>query len=204
MQSSANSLIVLLHIWSGKSLMYTRNNRGPRTVPCGTPEDTGIEEEQTPFRTTCWDLFSKNWPIHWCTLPWIPYHWSLYSSLWCGTVSKALAKSRQLFGRISFLLWLHIFVHTKWQTFTVLVQCPVLCLRSILTLVSSWHKRSHLSTLLWLQFSRQLWHDKRNIGWVQLQQTILMSYGFLKIFNALYLSNNPSIYYHITCNITCE
>ena len=38
---------------SGKSLIYRRNKRGPRTVPCGTPEDTGIEEEQVPLRTTC-------------------------------------------------------------------------------------------------------------------------------------------------------
>ena len=56
MQSSAKSLIVLLSMQSGKSLIYRRNKRGPRMVLCGTPEDTGIEEEQVPLRTTCWDL----------------------------------------------------------------------------------------------------------------------------------------------------
>jgi len=34
-----------------------RNNSGPRTYPCGTPERTGSEEEHTTFITT------------FCTLP---------------------------------------------------------------------------------------------------------------------------------------
>ena len=53
MQSSAKSVIVLLLMQSGNSLIHKRNKRGPRTVPCGTPEDTGIEKEQVPLRTTC-------------------------------------------------------------------------------------------------------------------------------------------------------
>ena len=28
---------------SGRSLMYTRKSIGPRTEPCGTPEETGIQ-----------------------------------------------------------------------------------------------------------------------------------------------------------------
>ena len=30
---------------SGRSLMYTRNRRGPRMLPCGTPERTGRNAE---------------------------------------------------------------------------------------------------------------------------------------------------------------
>ena len=35
--SSANSLILQLFTHSGRSLVYTRNNKGPRQEPCGTP-----------------------------------------------------------------------------------------------------------------------------------------------------------------------
>ena len=38
--SSANILILQLFTHSGRSLVYTRNNKGPRAEPCGTPEVT--------------------------------------------------------------------------------------------------------------------------------------------------------------------
>ena len=47
---------------SGKSLIYKRNNIGPRTEPCGTPEDTGIWSEHSPSSTTLWLLpIRKDW-----------------------------------------------------------------------------------------------------------------------------------------------
>ena len=29
--------------------MYGENNNGPRTVPCGTPDKTGVHSEVSPF-----------------------------------------------------------------------------------------------------------------------------------------------------------
>ena len=46
-QSSANSLVLAM-TQSGKSLMNSRNRRGPRTVPCGTPLTTGALSETAP------------------------------------------------------------------------------------------------------------------------------------------------------------
>ena len=39
---------------SGKSLLYIRNKRGPRTKPCGTPDFINFQEEIWPLRTTLW------------------------------------------------------------------------------------------------------------------------------------------------------
>ena len=33
------------------SFMCTENNKGPRTVPCGTPDATGAQSDLTPFTT---------------------------------------------------------------------------------------------------------------------------------------------------------
>ena len=51
--SSAKSLTLDL-TWSGRSFMYDRKGMGPRTGPCarGTPEDTAILSDLTPFKTT--------------------------------------------------------------------------------------------------------------------------------------------------------
>lgn len=40
--------------------MYTKKRRGPRTVPCGTPEVTGDDDEVFPLSTTCWLLSARN------------------------------------------------------------------------------------------------------------------------------------------------
>ena len=40
----------------GRSLLYTRNRRGPSTVPCGTPDVTAARDDVFPSRTTCWFL----------------------------------------------------------------------------------------------------------------------------------------------------
>lgn len=37
---------------SGKLFMYTRNSRGPRILPWGTPEDTGRRSERTLLKDT--------------------------------------------------------------------------------------------------------------------------------------------------------
>ena len=44
--------------------MKARNNRGPSTVPWGTPELTGACSDDSPFRTTHWCLSARKWEIH--------------------------------------------------------------------------------------------------------------------------------------------
>ena len=51
--SSAKSLTLDL-TWSGRSFIYARKSMGPRTEPCGTPGDTAILSDLTPFKTTAW------------------------------------------------------------------------------------------------------------------------------------------------------
>ena len=38
---------------SGKSLIYIRNNNGPKTDPCGTPAKMLFHEDFCPFKRTC-------------------------------------------------------------------------------------------------------------------------------------------------------
>ena len=49
--SSTMSLTVEQMV-SGMSLMQTRDSKGRRTVPCGTPEVTSVALECTPSSTT--------------------------------------------------------------------------------------------------------------------------------------------------------
>ena len=42
-----------------KPSMYIRNNSGPRTEPCGTPEITLVGDESSPITPTCWTLLCK-------------------------------------------------------------------------------------------------------------------------------------------------
>ncbi|KAH3796132.1 hypothetical protein DPMN_149699 [Dreissena polymorpha] len=51
-QSSANRR-TLDFTDEGRSLMKSRNRRGPRTDPLGTPEITGAMVEVAPSTTTC-------------------------------------------------------------------------------------------------------------------------------------------------------
>jgi len=39
--SSANNNSMEDRIYSGRSLMLTKNSKGPRILPCGTPNETG-------------------------------------------------------------------------------------------------------------------------------------------------------------------
>ena len=39
-------------VFSGRSLIYSKNNKGPSTEPWGTPELTGISDELSTSSTT--------------------------------------------------------------------------------------------------------------------------------------------------------
>ena len=56
---------------SGRSFMQARNNMGPRTEPCGTPEDTAILSELVPFSITDYVLLSRKSLIQFRMFP--PY-----------------------------------------------------------------------------------------------------------------------------------
>jgi len=87
-QSSAKSRT---RIRSGRSFIWHRNSRG--TVPCGTPEMTGVSSDDTPSNTTLiWRHVRKLVNQAWRE-PLIPYLSNLYGSLSCGTASKAFEKS---------------------------------------------------------------------------------------------------------------
>ena len=59
MQSSAKSLTFEETI-DVRSLICKRNNIGPKTVPCGTPESTSTGLEDIPSTTThCLQFFRK-------------------------------------------------------------------------------------------------------------------------------------------------
>src|SRR5664279_3164499 len=93
MQSSTNSRI---SEWTllAMSLMYRRKRRGPRTVPCGTSDVTGSQEDFEPLIVTRCSRFLKKEEIHASVLPRIPYDISFTMSRWCGTESNALLKSK--------------------------------------------------------------------------------------------------------------
>ena len=80
-----------------KSLIYiyTSTSSGPKTLPCGTPLSTGCHLELVPFKTTCCSRLDSQSLIHSRTFPSIPMVLSLTGGRWCGTLSKALEKSRK-------------------------------------------------------------------------------------------------------------
>ena len=47
-----------------KSLIYTKNNRGPKTDPWGMPASTGNHEDDWPFNKTLWNLFNRKLSMH--------------------------------------------------------------------------------------------------------------------------------------------
>ena len=91
-QSSANR-----RTWeetaAGRSFMWQRKRRGPRTVPCGTPESTVVVLELMPSRTTFIVLWERKHSSHLWRGPVMPYPDNLLNSFLWGTVSKALEKS---------------------------------------------------------------------------------------------------------------
>ena len=79
---------------SGRSLIKITNSTGPSTLPCGTPLVTFDQSEYIPFTDTLCCLPMRKSLIQFRTLFLIPYDSILAISLWCGTESKAFAKSR--------------------------------------------------------------------------------------------------------------
>ena len=69
--SSAKSLTMDLTC-SGRSFMYARKRIGPRTEPCGTPEETGFLSELIPLITTACFRLSKKSLIHFRVSPLMP------------------------------------------------------------------------------------------------------------------------------------
>ena len=48
-------------VTSGRSLMKVKKSSGPRTVPCGTPDNTSAVDEAWPSRRTCCSLFLRKY-----------------------------------------------------------------------------------------------------------------------------------------------
>ena len=78
------------------SLMYGKKSIGPRTEPCGTPYVTYVMSDMASLTETRWLRFDRKDVIQLCVLPVIPHVVSLYGRSLCGTVLKALAKSRRI------------------------------------------------------------------------------------------------------------
>ena len=76
------------------SLMYRKISIGPRTEPCGTPDVTSVMSDRAPLIETRCLRFDRKDEIQLCVLPVIPNEVSLHRRRLCGTLSKALAKSR--------------------------------------------------------------------------------------------------------------
>ena len=86
--SSANNLAIELSP-SGRSLIYIKNNRGPRMDPCGTPALIGGQLHSRPLkpiRKICSRRLSN--------FPRFPKDSSLNKSPWCQTLSKTLDNPR--------------------------------------------------------------------------------------------------------------
>ena len=78
------------------SLMYSKKSIGPRTEPCGTPDVTSVMSDRAPLTETRCLRFDRKDVIQLCVLPVIPYEVNLDRRRLCGTLSKALAKSRRI------------------------------------------------------------------------------------------------------------
>ena len=81
-------------MFSLMSLMYSKKSIGPRTEPCGTPDVTYVVSDRVPLTETRCLRFDRK---HVCVCVCVtsdPYEVSLDRRRLCGTLSKALAKSR--------------------------------------------------------------------------------------------------------------
>ena len=78
------------------SLMYSKKSIGPITESCGTPDVTSVMSDRAPLNETRCLRFDRKDLIQLCVLPVIPYEVSLDRRRLCGTLSKALAKSRRI------------------------------------------------------------------------------------------------------------
>ena len=62
--SSAKSLAPECWTTSGRSLIYVKKRRGPRTIPWGTPDRTAAENNSVPSSATCCFLSVRKDCIH--------------------------------------------------------------------------------------------------------------------------------------------
>jgi len=92
-QSSANNLISE-RMSLAMSLMYSKNNKGPRTVPCGTPDETVLQDDWVPFSVIRWRRHERKDSTHRKVPPRMPYEWSFTKRRLWGTESKAFEKSK--------------------------------------------------------------------------------------------------------------
>ena len=72
------------------------NKMGPSSVPWSTPEITGDQSEQLPLNTTRCLLFVKEFLIHINREPSILCRCSFSNKRSCGTLSKALERSKKM------------------------------------------------------------------------------------------------------------
>ena len=106
----AEPISIIVHLWvkissaykltphvtiSGKSFMYIRNNVGPSTEPCGTPEVTDRSGDSVPRTATLWLLWARKLWIQFTMFGFMPSIRRIFcmSKLW-GTLSNAFRKSR--------------------------------------------------------------------------------------------------------------
>ena len=83
-------------MFSLMSLMYSKKSIGHITDPCGTPDVTSVMSDRAPLAETRCLRFDRKDVIQLCVLLVIPYELSLDRRRLCGTLSKALAKSRRI------------------------------------------------------------------------------------------------------------
>lgn len=95
MQVSANNLAFTESL-TIRSLMYNKNNTGPRIDPCGTPDLTTQNADMLPsILTKCWRLARKSSTHHTkLTSPKVPFN-IINSLLWL-TWSKAFMQSKNI------------------------------------------------------------------------------------------------------------
>ena len=80
----------------GKSLMYTRKRSGPSTLPCGTPDNTGLTSDEAPSIATYWEQSLRKSLIQSWVLPLALHACSLSSRRSFGTLSNVSLKSNKI------------------------------------------------------------------------------------------------------------
>lgn len=85
------------------SLMKIKNNNGPKTIPCGTPDVTKTSTDLTPSRTTRWECYVKKHSIHPRIEPSKPCCCNFNNSRRWGTLTNTLQKS--MITRSTCFLW---------------------------------------------------------------------------------------------------
>ena len=80
----------------GRSLIYIRNRSGPRTVPWGTHDVTGLASGDIPSKTTVCSLSVRKDEIHPRVVPITPIASRFFSRCLCATLSNAFEKSNKM------------------------------------------------------------------------------------------------------------